>query len=152
MSRGEAGPAVRRDGTARRGTELTVRIVVAVCLGIDALIHLRLAEPMQLAAPGGLGAALLFRAQAALALLAAVAVLTTGRRLAYGLAALAGTSALGPVLLYTYVQVPDPGPIPSMYDPAWYPAKTVSAVAEATALVLALLAVLTLKPTRFGHR
>lgn len=41
-----------------------------------------------------------------------------------------------------------------MYDPAWYPAKTLSAVAEAAALVLALLAILALpgKPSRSGHR
>lgn len=81
-------------------------------------------------------------------------MLATGRRLAYGFAALAAASALGPVLLYTYVQVPALGPIPSMYDPAWYPAKTLSAVAEAAALVLALLAILALpgKPSRSGHR
>lgn len=137
-----------------RGAELTVRLLVTAGLGIDAFVHLRLADTMQLAAPGGLGGATLFRAQAAIALLAAVAVLATGRRLAYGFAALAAASALGPVLLYTYVQVPALGPIPSMYDPAWYPAKTLSAVAEAAALVLALLAILALpgKPSRSGHR
>jgi hypothetical protein len=46
-------------------------------------------------------------------------------------------SALGAVLLYRYVDVEVLGPLPNMYEPLWYPEKTLSSVAEALA-VLAL--------------
>jgi hypothetical protein len=42
------------------------------------------------------------------------------------------------VLLYRYVDVPALGPIPSMYEPLWFPEKTLSAVAEAVATLAAL--------------
>ncbi|MFC7407134.1 hypothetical protein [Georgenia alba] len=125
----------------RSGFELTLRLLVVAALGVDAVVHLQLAEVMQLAAPGGLGGGTLFRAQAVLAGLAAVLLLVTGARAAYLLAGLAALSALVPVLLYTYVQVPAIGPVPSMYDPTWSTPKVVSAVAEALAFVLASVGV-----------
>ena len=53
------------------------------------------------------------------------------------LAGAVALSAFVPVLLYTYVNVPAIGPIPSMYDPFWTTPKVVSAVAEGLGAVLA---------------
>ena len=46
-------------------------------------------------------------------------------------------SALGAVLLYRYVNVPMLGPFPAMYEPVWFPDKTLSAVTEAVAALVA---------------
>ncbi|MFD1716356.1 hypothetical protein [Georgenia deserti] len=127
----------------RRGrrAEPVLRAVVVAALAVDAVVHYRSAGPMGLAAPGGIGGDTLFRVQATAAVLAAVFLLITGSRIAYSLAALAALSALVPVLLYTLVDVPALGPIPSMYDPTWSAPKLVSAAAEALALVLAVAGV-----------
>lgn len=116
-----------------------MRLLTVGALAVDAVVHLQLADAMQLAAPGGIGGGALFRAQAVAATLAGIVLLVTGHRLAYAIAGLVALSALVPVLLYTYVQVPAIGPIPSMYDPAWYPQKTASAIAEAAAVALAAI-------------
>lgn len=121
-----------------RTAELVARGVVVLGLAVDAFIHLRVAPAMEIAAPGGLGGGFLFRAQATVAALAALVLLVTGRRWAYVLAGLVALSALGPVLLYHFVDVPAIGPIPSMYDPLWSPEKVISIVGEALALGFAI--------------
>ena len=142
-----AGAHHRGASTGRSAAEWAVRVLVAAGLGVDAVVHVRLADAMQLAAPGGIGGGTLFRVQAAAAAVAAVVVLVTGHRLAYLLAGLVALSALVPVLLYTYVQVPAIGPVPSMYDPFWYPEKVVSAVAEGATVVLAVVGWALARPT-----
>lgn len=117
--------------------ERVVRVLVALALVIDAAVHLRLAPQMQLAAPGGIGGGWLFRTQAVLALLAVVYLLLRPTRVAYLLAGVVALSAFVPVLLYTYVNVPTIGPIPSMHDPFWTTPKAVSAVAEGLGVLLA---------------
>ena len=121
--------------------EATLRLVVAAALAVDCVIHLMLADVIQLAAPGGIGGGTLFRAQALAAGLAAVLLLVTGRRVAYVVAGLVALSAFVPVLLYTYVAVPAVGPIPSMYDPTWSDDKVISAVCEGAAALLAAIGV-----------
>lgn len=54
------------------------------------------------------------------------------------MAFLIAAGGLGAVLLYGYIDVGGFGPLPDMYDPIWYPEKTISAVAEAVAAVGAL--------------
>lgn len=117
--------------------ERVVRVAVVLALGIDAVVHLRLADQMQLAAPGGIGGGRLFRIQAGLAVVAALYLVFRPSRSAYLLAGLAALSAFMPVLLYTYVNVPAIGPIPSMYDPFWTTPKLISALAEGIGVVLA---------------
>lgn len=124
-----------------RSGEVTLRVLVAACLAVDCVIHLKLADAIQIAAPGGIGGGNLFRAQALAAGLAAVLLLVTGRRFAYILAGLVALSAFIPVLLYTYVAVPTLGPIPSMYDPTWSDDKVISAIAEGAAVLLAAIGV-----------
>jgi hypothetical protein len=83
-----------------------------------------------------------FQGQAVLAGLAAVLVLVTGRPFAWAAAFLVLASAFAAVLLYRYVPVPQVGPLPSMYEPAWFLEKTVSAAAEGIGAVLAALGAL----------
>lgn len=116
---------------------LAVRICVALALVVDAVVHLHLAPGYQLSAPSGIGAGNLFRLESAVALAAAVFVLVRGTLIAYAAAFLVALSALGPVLLYRYVDVPAFGPLPAMYEPLWFPEKSLSAVAEAVAVVVA---------------
>lgn len=118
-------------GTSR---ERVVRGVVVLGLAVDAFVHLRMAPVMDVAAPGGIGGGNLFRIQGTVAAVVALLVLLLPRAWSYGLAALVGLSALVPVLLYHFVDVPPIGPIPRMYDPFWSPEKVVSIVGEALAL------------------
>lgn len=107
-------------------------------LVVSAVIHVQLAPGYQQAAPGGIGQGTLFLVQAGAAALAAVFVLLKGSRSAFTAAAVVAFSSLAAVVLYRYVQVPAIGPVPSMYEPVWYAAKVITAVAEAAAGVLAV--------------
>jgi len=116
---------------------LALRGLIALALVIDALVHLHLASGYQLSAPSGIGGGNLFRLQAVVALAAAVFVLVRGNRASYAAAFLVAVSALGAVLLYRYVDVPALGPLPAMYEPVWFPEKTLTTVAEAVAAIVA---------------
>lgn len=122
---------------ARFRGEVLLRVGVAAALAVDAVVHIALAPRMEIAAPGGIGGGLLFQAQAGAAIVVAVVLLVRPSRLTYALAGLVLLSALAAVLLYALVNVPALGPIPSMYDPQWYPLKVFTAVAEAAGLLLA---------------
>ncbi|WP_411374690.1 hypothetical protein ACLH0K_16905 [Arthrobacter sp. MPF02] len=104
---------------------------------VSAAIHVQLAPGYQQGAPGGIGQGTLFLVQAGAAALAALFVLLRNSRTAFAAAAVVALSSLAAVILYRYVQVPAIGPVPSMYEPVWYTAKVITAVAEATAGVLA---------------
>jgi hypothetical protein len=112
-------------------------MVTAAGLLVDAVAHLDLAGQYQAAAPGGIGEGTLFRIQAAAALLVAGFVLLRGTRVAYLGALVTAGAALAAVLLYRYVDVPPLGPLPTMYEPLWFPAKTATAIAEALASLAA---------------
>lgn len=128
------GPASRRATAA----DIGLRGLVILGLAADAVIHLRLAAGYQAAAPGGIGEGTLFRIEAGLAILAAVAVLLRATRPSLALAFLVAAGGLAAVLLYRYVDIPAIGPIPSMYEPVWFTQKTISAIAEALAAAAAL--------------
>lgn len=114
---------------------LALRVFTAAALLVDAVVHLRLATGYQAAAPGGIGEGTLFRLEAAAALGAAAYLLVRGNRRSCLVALLVGLSAVIAVVFYRYVNVPAIGPLPSMYEPVWFPEKTASAVAEALAVV-----------------
>lgn len=114
------------------------RLLVTVCLVIDAVVHLRLAGGYQMAQPSGIGEGTLFRIEGVLALVAAVYVLVRASRPAFALAAVVALGGVAAVLLYRYVNVPAIGPIPSMYEPIWFFSKSLSAVAELAGGLLAL--------------
>ncbi|GAB3665420.1 hypothetical protein GCM10027596_31560 [Nocardioides korecus] len=117
-----------------------LRVLIALGLMIDAVVHLRLAGGYQLAQPQGIGQGNLFRLESAVALLSAVYVLLRGTRTSLLIAAGVGASAFIAVVLTRYVSVPSLGPIPPMYEPVWFLQKTISAVAEGLTAVLALVA------------
>lgn len=119
---------------------ILLRILVAACLLIDAVVHLHLASRYQLAQPNGIGEGTLFRVEGALALIAGVYVLLRASRPAYALAAVVALGGVAAVLLYRYVNVPAVGPIPAMYEPIWFFSKTLSAVAEVIGGLVAAVA------------
>ncbi|MFC7485978.1 hypothetical protein ACOCJ7_05570 [Knoellia sp. CPCC 206453] len=119
---------------------LILRVVIAVSLLVDAVVHLRLAPGYQQAAPSGIGAGNLFRIQAVVALVVAVWVLWRGSRPALISAFAVGLSAVVAVVLYRYVNIPALGPLPAMYEPVWFLEKSLSAFFEGLAAVAALIA------------
>jgi hypothetical protein len=143
---------IRQSSPAR----VVLRGVTALALLVDAVVHIHLAPGYQLSAPGGIGAGNLFRIEAAVAVAVALLVVLRPTRTSYAAAFLVGLSALGAVLLYRYVNVPAFGPLPAMYEPVWFFEKSMSAVAEAVAVVVAGAAVLTtpgaIVPLRHDHK
>ncbi|MDQ2881552.1 MAG: hypothetical protein M3Y48_10050 [Actinomycetota bacterium] len=120
----------------RSAGEVVARVVVAAGFGYDAYAHLDLAANFD-ANRALISQGMLFRAEAVVAVLAAVLVLVIRHRAAILFAVLIAGSALGAVLLYRYVDIGAIGPLPDMYEPTWYPEKTLSAIAEAAAVVVA---------------
>jgi hypothetical protein len=119
-----------------------LRLGTAAALCIDAVVHLRNASAYDdikaTFTQGGL-----FRAEAGVAVAAALLVLLWPRRGSWVAALLVGASALGAVLLYRYVDVGSLGPLPDMYENTWQvPGKLPSAYAEGAAVVLAGLGLL----------
>ena len=134
--------------TASRASHRLLTLAVAAGLGVDAYVHWQLAagfDGIQGTASPHISQGGLFRLETALAVIAMLLVLLTRHRLGALLAFLIAAGGLGAVLLYAYVDVGGFGPLPDMYDPIWYPEKTLSAIAEAVAAVGAF-ALLTLPP------
>lgn len=117
-----------------------LRLTTAAGLAIDAYVHADLAVVYD---ENRFGAAIsqgnLFRVDAGLAALAALVALLSARRLIWGFAALVAAAGLGAILLYRYVNVGSLGPLPNMYEPIWYPEKSLAAIAEGVAIGAALL-------------
>lgn len=130
MSTQPREPATRRDLTS-----VVLRGLTVVGLVIDAAVHLHLAPGYQEANPQGVGAGNLFRVQALFALGAAVYVLLRGSRGAYVTSLAVAGAALGAVLVYRYLDLPAFGPLPAMFEPVWFPEKSLSAMAEAVAVL-----------------
>jgi hypothetical protein len=126
--------------TARRWMALhaVLTLVVVAGLAVDAFVHFDVASAFKNVKTSTLSEADLFRAEAIMAVLVAVALLVRPGRLTAGLAFLIAAGGVGAVVLYRYVDVGAFGPVPDMYDPFWDPEKTISAVAEAAAALAAL--------------
>ncbi len=114
-------------------------VVVVAGLTIDAYVHFDLASNYRLIKTSTLSQADLFRAEGAVAVIAALLLLVRPRRYTAAIAALVAGSALLVLLIYRYNDIGQLGPIPSMYEPIWYTKKTVSAYAEGAALLAAVL-------------
>ena len=126
---------------SRAVSAVALRVITAGALLVDAVVHVRLAPGYQLSAPDGMGAGTLFRLQAAAGLAVLVWVLIRGSRSSFAAAFLVGVSAVGAVVFYRYVNLPAFGPLPAMYEPVWFLEKSVSAIAEAAAAVVAAVAI-----------
>lgn len=123
-----------------------LRVLTAAALGVDAVVHARLAPGYQSAAPDGIGEGNLFLAEAAAATVAGLYVLIRGSRPAWVLALLTAGGGLAVLLLYRYVDVPALGPFPAMYEPVWFFDKTLTALAQGAAVVLAAAGLILRRP------
>lgn len=149
---GTAGPIRAVADVRHRVLMLLLRVLVVAALVVTAVIHLQLAPGYQQVPHDGIGQGTLFQVQAVASLAAALYVLVRGTRPAYLVAAVTALSALAAVLITRYVPLPAIGPLPAMYEPVWYPAKTLSAAAEAMAVSLACVAYLLLSRARAHTR
>jgi hypothetical protein len=125
---------------------LALALLTAIGLGYDAKVHLHLASGYD-AVGTTITQGALFRVEAALAVLVAVAVLLSDSRLVWAAAGLTGLAGVTAVVLDRYVDVGALGPIPNMYEPAWFPEKMHSAYAEGAVAVLWLVR----EALRFGR-
>jgi hypothetical protein len=128
--------------------EIVLRVLVALGLAADAVVHWQFAPDMAFVEGGSIGGEELFRIQAVVAAVAAVLVLAWARRWTYAVAFLVAASAVGALLLYYYVDVGVLGPFPDMHDPAWYPEKTISLVGEGIAALAALAGMFVVRDPR----
>jgi hypothetical protein len=119
--------------------EWVLIIIAVVGLVVDAYVHFHLASAFKANKTSVLSESDLFRAEATVAVIAAVALLLRPHRYTALFAFLVAAGGTVAVVLYRYVNVGAFGPIPNMYDPFWAPAeKNLSVVAEAAAALAAL--------------
>jgi hypothetical protein len=117
-----------------------LRLSTAAALAIDAYVHADLVHRYQLnQGTAAISQGDLFKIEAGVAAFAALAVILTAWRLTWVMGFLVAASALGGLLLYRYRDPGFLGPLPDMYEPAWYPEKTLAAIAEAAAVVTTAL-------------
>lgn len=138
------GRGTVRLGVPARAGALALRVVAAAGLAVDAYVHADLAPSY-----AGSGAQSLFLVEAGFAVAAALLVLASSRRAALLFAASVAVSALVAVVAYRYADLGAVGPLPDLFEPAWYPEKVVAAVAEAVAVVATVL-LLVRTPSRPG--
>jgi len=128
-----------------------VRLIAVAGLSIDAYVHLDLASAYA-EAKAPINEGILFRAEAALALLAALALIASARRLPLVLGFAVSASALALMLLSVYVDLGPLGPFPDLYDPVWFPAKLWAAGGEAAAAIASVAGILLLNFRPRLHR
>jgi hypothetical protein len=126
---------------------LGLQLIAAGGLAYDARIHLKLAPAYDTIKSSTVSQGDLFRIEGALAIAAAVLVLLLRRPATALLAVLVAGGGLVPLLVYRYYDIGAVGPLPPMYEPAWYPDKTHTCIAQAVATVagLVLLVVLVVR-------
>jgi hypothetical protein len=126
------------------------RLITVVGLGIDAWVHLDLASTYA-EARAPISEGVLFRAEAVLALLTALVLILSARRLSFLLGFAVSASALTLMLLSRYVDFGSFGPFPDLYDPVWFAEKLWAAFGEAAAGMASLAGILLLS-IRPGRR
>src|SRR5262245_22551820 len=134
----EQAPSTTR--TRPRLLAWALRVITAAGLAVDAWVHWDLVDRYALnVGTGPLSQGDLFRIEAVVSALVAVALLVSGRLVVWIVAWLVAASAVGAILLFRYHDPGPLGPLPDMYEPFWYQEKSVAAVAEAVALLTATL-------------
>jgi hypothetical protein len=127
-----------------QGAVAAARLIAVAGLSIDAYVHLDLASTYAEAqAPVNEG--ILFRAEAVLALLTGLALITSARRLPFVLGFAVSASALTLMLVSRYVDLGPIGPFPDLYDPVWFPEKLWAAGGEAAAVIASVAGILLLR-------
>ncbi|MGF7235157.1 MAG: hypothetical protein ACQSGP_09385 [Frankia sp.] len=119
--------------------EIVLRLIVAACLAYSAYVHADLHSQYKAIKTGTLSQSDVFVIQAIVASVAAALVLFVGRIPGWTIAFLVAAGSLAAVLVYRYYNVGTIGPLPNMYEPAWYAEKSRSAIAEGVAAGLSLL-------------
>ncbi len=120
-------------------TGYLLRVLTAAALIVDAVVHLKDARFYDGSTTALLSQGQLFRVQAGVAIVVAVAILAWPRRLVWVIAFLVAASAVTAVVLYTYVNVGSLAGLPNMHEPSWGPpGKALSAIAEGAGALLAL--------------
>jgi len=114
-------------------------VITAVGLLVDAVVHFHLAGSYANVRSNLVSEGTLFRIEATVAALAAIALLIRPRRYTAAVAFVVAAGGTLAVVVTGFVNVGAVGPMPDMYDPLWYPEKTLSAVAEGIAAITALL-------------
>ena len=130
-------------GRRTRLAAWTLRVVTAAALAVDAFVHQDLVG--RYAANQGTGPLSqgdLFRIEAAVSGVVALALLVSGRWFVWAVALLVAVSATGAVLFYRYHDPGELGPLPDMYEPLWFREKAVAAIAEGVAVVTAVVGLL----------
>jgi hypothetical protein len=122
----------------------TLIAVVVVGLAFDAFVHLDLASDFDGVKSNVLSQGDLFRVEAVLAILSALALVVRPRRYTALIGFVVGAGGLAAVLLYQYVDVGAIGPLPDMYDPVWSPEKTLSIWGEVIAAGAAVVLLVTI--------
>ena len=141
---GQAPGSRARGRRARRSSGLAVAYLLAAAtaaaLVVDAVVHLKDAFFYDANTGALLSQGQLFRIQAGVAIVAALAVLALPRKWPVWLfAALVAGSAAAAVVAYTYIDIGPIAGLPNMYEPSWGPpGKLLSAVAEGMGALLAL--------------
>lgn len=113
---------------------LFLRLLAAGGLAVDAGVHAELA-PLYDGVRASLSEGDLFRIEAGLACLAALCVLLSRHRLAALLALVVAGSALAALLVSRYLDLGALGPFPNLYEPSWFPQKSLAAAGEIAAIL-----------------
>src|ERR1035438_10465624 len=98
-------PRVRARMSSGALTGYLLRVLTAAALITDAVVHLKDARFYDASTTALLSQGQLFRIEAGVAIVVAVAILAWPRRLVWAIAFLIAASAVGAVVLYTYVNV-----------------------------------------------
>jgi hypothetical protein len=130
---------VHTSARSYRAVRIALIVIVVAGLAIDAYVHFDLAKAYSPVKTSTLSQGDLFRAEGVVAILAALLLIVHPRRWTAAVAAVVAGAGLAAVLVYAYIDVPRIGPIPAMYDSAWYTEKTLSAIGEAAAFVAAVI-------------
>ncbi len=144
-------PQVQPPPQARRRWQplgALARLIAALGLAVDAYVHLDLAGGYDAKSGAVIGQGGLFRIEAAAALL----VLVVHRRATDTAVLVVAGSAAVVALAYRYL---DLGPIlglPDMYEPIWFPPKTLATAAEVLAALATLVLLRRRRPTAARHR
>jgi hypothetical protein len=115
-----------------------LRVVTAAALGVDAFVHNDLFREYDLnQGTATLSQGDLFRIEAVVSALVALALLVSSRWFVWVAAWAVAASAVGAMLLYRYHDPGALGPLPDMYEPYWFREKSVAGIAEGLAVVTA---------------
>lgn len=119
---------------------IAVRILIAAGLATDAWIHFDLARHYDVV-KAQISEGTLFRLKSLVSAVSALLVVAFYRRITLALAFLVAASAIAAMLLSMYTDPGQIGPFPDMYEPTWFPEKTLALVAESAAGVAALIGI-----------